>query len=235
MEKLTIRFLACMTFATFLFSACSENSSSAEPEDTFDAAVVCPADGLNAYGEPNRGTFTDARDGQEYKYVTIGSQVWMAENLKFDAPYSKCYDRIDCDVFGRYYSLFADGKWFGYFDQQLLDTICPAGWHVPSLDEWNELTNRMGGTKKANVRLRSSENFGEKYVKGTDDCLFSGLPAGYVMGQQDGLYSEYIYSVYWTSTAASTYAAYAYYLTSISIDVDQNKAKMTIRCLKTPL
>ena len=59
------------------FSACTEDKSSApeEPVDTFDAAVVCPADGMNAYGEPNRGTFTDVRDGQVYKYTTIGNQV----------------------------------------------------------------------------------------------------------------------------------------------------------------
>jgi hypothetical protein len=89
--------LICVLFSAALFSACFDGGSSApnEPVDTFDAAVVCPADGMNAYGEPNRGTFTDARDGQVYKYTTIGNQVWMSENLKFNAPYSVCYDKIE--------------------------------------------------------------------------------------------------------------------------------------------
>lgn len=55
------------------FAACSDNGSSAE---AFNAAKVCP--------ESGRGTFVDERDGQEYRYTTIGNQVWMAQNLNYD-------------------------------------------------------------------------------------------------------------------------------------------------------
>ncbi len=234
MKKNTNYVLVFMALLTFLFCACDDSSSAPEePVDTFDAAVVCPAEGMNAYGEPNRGTFTDTRDGQVYKYTTIGNQVWMAENLKFDAPYSVCYDKIEgfCDTFGRFYSLHQKGELFDLFDQELLDTICPAGWHVPSAPEWNELADSMGGPQNAGLRLRSSENFGEYYKKGTDDCGFSALPAGYWMSN-GSLSGEYIMTIYWTSTKRTASISYSYLITSTNTYADINQPKLPIRCKK---
>ena len=222
-------------FVCMLVVACTDDTSSApeEPVDTFDANVVCPADGVNGYGEPNRGTFTDARDCQVYKYTTIGDQVWMAENLKFNAPYSLCYDEIEgfCETFGRFYSLHENGEFLGLFDQELLDTICPAGWHVPSVDDWNILSNNMGGGRKAVSRLRSPINFGENYNSGTDDCGFNSLPAGTWL-KNGNLSLEYIASIYWTSSARDSESSYSSWFGSDGIGFTINYPKMSLRCVK---
>ncbi|WP_294959437.1 FISUMP domain-containing protein [uncultured Fibrobacter sp.] len=243
-EKLKDKAIMKKTFKSIIFaallvgffSACSDDASSAseEPVDTFDASVVCPADGVNGYGEPNRGTFTDARDGQVYKYTTIGNQVWMAENLKFDAPYSVCYDKIDgfCDTFGRFYSLHVNGEFFDVFDQELLDTICPAGWRVPTMDEWQILYDNMGGEGKAGRRLTSASDFGEGYTPGSDDCGFNSLPAGswHLNGNLGA--NVFFSAVYWTSTAESLNATYVCIVDPTRVAFWINEPKMTIRCVK---
>ena len=232
--KTNFLFVSVALFA-LLLTSCSDDSSSAnEPTDTFDANIVCPADGMNAYGEPNRGTFTDGRDGQVYKYTTIGNQVWMAENLKFDAPYSVCYDKIEgfCDTFGRYYSLHENGEYFGLFDQELLDTICPAGWRVPSVDDWNVLIDKMGGGAKAGPRLMSAYDFGEKYTPGSDDCGFNSLPAGSMDVNDDLTNSSFYGASYWTSTAKSVSASYECVVYPTEVTFTINYPKLIIRCVR---
>ena len=78
-----------MTF--FLFVLLTMILASCADDEGWNASDVCPEAGTNRYGMPNRGTFVDERDGRVYKYTTIGDQVWMAENLKFNAKYSLCY------------------------------------------------------------------------------------------------------------------------------------------------
>ncbi len=81
------------------------------------------------------GSFTDTRDDQEYEWVMIGSQTWMAENLNFETEEgSSCYEnvRTHCKTYGRLY------------DWNTAKTACPAGWHMPSDQEWSVLEKELG-------------------------------------------------------------------------------------------
>lgn len=171
-----------------ILAACIFDSDDVEKE-TWNAEAVCPEEGTNIYGMPNRGTFTDERDGQVYRYTTIGDQVWMAENLRYDAPYSTCCNdkyiieqycnliehnceteacckESLCHLFGRYYSITEIGKEFGLIDRTLADTICPHGWHIPSKEEWETLENKMivSGESRTSAATRMKKNDSEYFA-----------------------------------------------------------------------
>ncbi len=117
--------------------------------------------------------FTDPRDSREYRTVTIGSQIWMAENLKYAVENSYCYDNDEskCDDYGRLYS------WSSAKENQL----CPEGWHVPNYEEWEILSDAVGGKEIAGQKLRSNEGWGEK-DNGIDNYKFTVRPVGYRHG-----------------------------------------------------
>lgn len=110
----------------------------------------------------------DDRDGRTYKTVTIGTQTWMAENLNYEVPNSRCYDDEDsnCEEYGRLY------KWDGLAD------ACPSGWRLPTAAEFDTLINTIGGGGVAGKRLKSAEGWSWEGA-GTDDFGFTVLPAGY--------------------------------------------------------
>ena len=100
------------------------------------------------------GTITDKRDSRIYKTVKLGSQTWMAENLKYadsaQTPvlqfHNKCYNNKpeNCEKGGRFYSWAAAMGLISDYDTYLsedFDTtgICPDGWHVPDTTEWGTL------------------------------------------------------------------------------------------------
>jgi uncharacterized protein (TIGR02145 family) len=77
------------------------------------------------------GSFVDQRDFKSYKWIKIGSQTWMAENLNFSTDDgSWCIDQ----KYGRHYN------W------KTANIACPAGWHLPSLAEFNILMKQVGSS-----------------------------------------------------------------------------------------
>jgi uncharacterized protein (TIGR02145 family)/uncharacterized repeat protein (TIGR02543 family) len=134
-------------------------------------------------------TFVDGRDNKRYNKVTIGSQVWMAENLNYDVldnTSDVCYDNDDanCVTYGRLYSwatamdinasynrIYWEGSDVNYRG------ICPAGWHLPSDVEWDTLVNYVGGWSTAGTKLKSKDGW-NRSGNGTDDYGFSALPGG---------------------------------------------------------
>jgi uncharacterized protein (TIGR02145 family) len=118
-------------------------------------------------------TFTDPRDGKSYKWVKIGDQVWMAENLAFKPQNGNYWAYDDSQV---------NAKIFGYlYDWQTACKVCPSGWHLPSDAEWKTLINFLGGDNLAGHKMKSTwawENGGN----GNNVSGFNGLPGGYAHG-----------------------------------------------------
>ncbi|GBU22883.1 hypothetical protein R80B4_02796 [Fibrobacteres bacterium R8-0-B4] len=125
------------------------------------------------------GTLYDKRDGKSYKTAQIGGQVWMAQNLNYKTGDSRCYNDNPsyCDKYGRLYG------W------NTAKTACPAGWHLPSNEEWSILANaarddadtyppKIGDALKAEEGWYSDDDYDDEECDGTDYYGFAALPGG---------------------------------------------------------
>lgn len=160
------KFFPELIISAFFFSACGDNGSDSQSEEPIIPQIDI---------QTNIGTFTDERDSQVYETVQIGTQTWMAENLKFfvndvnsDILF-KCYNDevVNCEKYGFLYTRPA----LSFFQ------LCPNGWHLPSLDEWKMLINLVGGEQYAGANLKSKEGWSNE-ADGLDIAGFSVLPAG---------------------------------------------------------
>ena len=216
------------------------SSSSAATSSSSSVAV--------SYGE-----LTDARDGQVYKTVQIGGQVWMAENLNYayneGTAKSYCYENSadSCAKYGRLYlwsaamdsaAVFGDGGGCGdglfceagsaTFEVQ---GVCPAGWHLPRKAEFETLFAAVGGKMVAVKALKSTSGWMED-GNGTDVYGFSALPAGYY---NDGnFFNVGSNATFWSATEGSSNYAYAWYLSAGSAYLNGlNKGNgFAVRCLR---
>lgn len=116
-------------------------------------------------------SFVDPRDGNIYKTVKIGEQIWMAENLKYECK--------GCSIYRDDYSNWAK---YGYlYNAESLKNVAPNGWRLPTLGDFEKLFSLVGKTSKVkdwHKSLIAKDAAWGKNNIGSDEFGFSVLPGG---------------------------------------------------------
>lgn len=157
------------------------------------------------------------KDGNVYKTIKIGNQVWMAENLKvvtkkgwFFSDETSVNPSKDWKKYGKQYT-WEDAK-----------KACPTGWHLPSKRDFETLFAAVGGIGKAGYALKSTQEWVQIYrerpdANGSDEFGFSAFPVGY---RTNGSSSD--------GTSNS-----AYFWSSDSLNVTRGSKKALCMCLSS--
>lgn len=194
----------------------------------------------------NYGELTDNRDGKKYRTITVGLQTWMAENLNYSDSVKTaslkggmwCHEFDEnCELAGAFYTwaaaidsvkIYSDpinagckqGKTCTFPD--VVQGICPDGWHVPDYREWETLFANVGG-KEDEDRYSVWENTANALrsqlcwegQNGKDPYGFSAIPAGYRTGSYNFMFSKGTFegtrydASFWTSSGFdSEYSIY---------------------------
>ncbi len=199
------------------------------------------------------GTVTDI-DGNIYNTVKIGGQWWMAENLKVthyqngDSIFHETgiiqwfmwSEGVYCsynnstsnaDTYGLLYN------WYAVNDSR---NIAPAGWHVPSDEEWQELVSTFSGDSIAGGKIKEASllYWHNPNLFATNCSGFTALPGGGRWGIADAQLGEFAY--FWSATESVFSGAwyYALHYTSPAIgrsdysNVVSKKYGYSVRCVK---
>jgi uncharacterized protein (TIGR02145 family) len=219
-----------------------------------------------AYG--NELTFateqlTDA-DGNVYATVIIGSQLWMAENLKYlpsvvgpatssqTDPYYYVYDYDGTDVnaarsaanfttYGVLYNWPAamNGASRSTSNPSGIQGACPTGWHLPSVAEWRELINYIGGTAVAGGKLKEAgtTHWTSPNTGATNESGFTALPGG-ERKWDDTFFDIGNKGFFWTTVDTFSTSSHAilwimeYDIEGTPMGIYSKTRGMSVRCVK---
>jgi uncharacterized protein (TIGR02145 family) len=200
-------------------------------------------------------TVTDI-DGNVYHTVTIGSQVWMVENLK-TTRYSNgvliplvlapadwvvlatpgyCWYNNDATNKNPYGALY---NWYAVAS----GILAPVGWHVPSDAEWTKLTDFLGGESGAGGKLKSTGTIEaatglwfDPNRDATNSTGFSALPGGYRFIADGSFKALGVNGFWWSSTPFDASNSWYRFMGYISSDVGKtsynNTFGFSVRCVK---
>jgi uncharacterized protein (TIGR02145 family) len=205
----------------------------------------------SSYYNAEENTLTDLRDGQIYKTVLIGNQIWMAQNLRIEkygdlTIKSYCYEDNpqNCDTIGRLYIRSAAFDSIGIFGisgkgcgnkettcsvKKPVRGICPKNWHIADSLEWVQLFNAIDKNK---LNLMATYGWDEScYENPTNGTYgFNALP-GY--RGSDGKYSKWA-SDFWVGEGnLRSFSLSCYWEPALPIiRYATPKSALSVRCLK---
>ncbi len=196
----------------------------------------------------NNSSFIDQRDGSIYKTVKIGSQVWLAENLKYlpkingsdiSSQTIACFYVYDFDGTNTLDAMTtANYRSYGVlYNWQAAKEACPVGWHLPSKAEWKILIDNLGGEDIAGGHLKELglKHWAAPNTGATNSFGFSALPGGaFGLGFND----IRLGGSWWSITEDNIETEFAY---ALGIEYDLGRAYLgcsekgigfSVRCIK---
>jgi uncharacterized protein (TIGR02145 family) len=200
------------------------------------------------------GTLTD-QEGNIYKTVKIGTQTWMAENLRTtkyrngdaianvkpedkwpyitEGAYCNYKNTLDLDTIATYGRLY---NWFAATDDR---NLAPDGWHVSTDEDWNVL-NTFLGTDLAGGKLKEegTKHWVDKNLGATNETGFTALPGGmrHLQSPVNSFTTMGYYGQWWSIDKINPSNIYGRNIASLFIDVIRNTRYKTegqsVRCVK---
>ncbi|TFH42582.1 MAG: hypothetical protein E4G94_06035 [ANME-2 cluster archaeon] len=191
-------------------------------------------------------------DGNVYGTTTIGTQVWMTEDLKtkkykdgtgisYPGPDNIVWQNNTTGAYSWYNNNESIYKnpYGALYNWYAVNTgkLCPVGWHVPTDPEWTILTTYLGGEGIAGGKLKETGfiHWLSPNTGATNICGFNGLPGGY--RNFDGIYHDIGFSSnYWSSTETNINQAWHRSLMSEADDIARyyysKNDGFSVRCIK---
>ena len=209
---------------------------------------------------PCGGDTTLFWDGYAYDLVETAGQCWLAENLR--STHYRNGEPIEGPLNDAFWGATTSGAWaiYGDGDSQIYDGsgdevsnladfgrlynwwavedergLCPFGWHVPSEEDWDQLSLTFGGNLESGAALKASPNDSPAWT-GTNESGFSALPGG---KRDDGLghYSHgTTHAHFWSATPSGSLYGWSRLLYTnfgnISESSEPHNEGLSVRCLK---
>jgi uncharacterized protein (TIGR02145 family) len=201
--------------------------------------------------DPQETNVTDI-DGNIYGIIKIGDQTWMKENLRttrlnngvaienitepsgWSNTTSPAYCWYKCDP--------SNGDIYGgMYNYTAVSTgrLCPTGWHVPSIEDWNILVDYLGGISVAGGKMKESgtEHWSAPNSDATNQSGFTGLPGGYRSFRDGAFFSLKDNASWWsksisTSSTAWIVAITLYNTTAVQVVSGDLGYGVSVRCIK---
>lgn len=246
MSKILSKLSLIIATVAIVLSSCSKDDDNDSPSNPTNGKTTAIFNSSVTYG-----TMTD-QDGNVYKTVTIGTQTWMAENLRT----TKYNDgtAIPFVTASSEWGNLSTGAYCNYRNTNNTDTIAtfgrlynwyavntgklaPTGWHVPTDAEWTTLTTYLGGESVAGGKLKETgtTHWDSPNTGATNETGFTALPGG---GRHtNGSFYDIGYYGYWLSTTEyDTYNAWyrfmSYYYSYVYRNSFNKEFGISVRCVR---
>jgi|LakMenEpi03Aug12_release.lakeMendotaPanAssembly.Ray.scaffolds.fasta_scaffold459479_2 uncharacterized protein (TIGR02145 family) len=199
--------------------------------------------------------FREVDPTRNSREITIGTQVWMTENLGVDyfrngdpipqvgsmKEWKKagknqkpawCYYKNKLENGAKY------GKLYNWYAVNDLRGLAPEGWHIPTDNEWKLLSNYLGGEDFAGKKMKSTSGWydfdGNENGAGTNESGFNGLPGGCLLN--DGFDFLGSLSYWWSASEDDSDYAYNRFLyhdyDALGRSSNYKEGGFSVRCLR---